>query len=110
MLHKAKWVADHPLLGVAHGEELDIVGVRDIKLENGCVLRDILYAPEATSTLLSVSRTNDLGWSVHLSPEESQCCVLNNDTVKPLSRKEGTFGMVSTVQSPSKDDAVLAER
>ena len=51
---------DLPSLTVANGEQLE----GSIRLSNGCVIRNVLYSLRATSTLLSVSRLTQNGWSL----------------------------------------------
>ena len=58
-------------LTVANGEQLQVIGGDTMRLSNGCVIRNVLYYPRATSSLLSLSRLTQNGWSLCIRTDGS---------------------------------------
>ena len=99
---------DLPPLTVANGEQLQVVGRGSIRLNNGCVIRNVLYSPRATSTLLSVSRLTQNGWSLCIRMGGSSLDSDRLDLSIPVDSRDGMYQLRVTPLLPEGESVITA--
>ena len=87
-------------LSVANGQELVVRAMGDIALTRGCIVRNVLYSPQASVTLLSASRLARYGWSILLSERESY--LRNGNTRIAVSEQDGLYALEAVPQAKAE--------